>query len=311
MIEAPFDYCKYHGLGNDYMVIEPGLFGETLPPPAIQALCDRHRGVGADGILLGPLYTASDAAPDTASPGAEPSAENVPRVRIFNPDGSEGEKSGNGLRIFARFLWERQYVTERRFFIDTLGGRVEARVVEPDGSRIAVNMGRVRFDAGAIPVAGAEREVLRETLAVQDRQFTFSAATVGNPHCVVEVDAPDAGLARSAGPEIEIHPNFPNRTNVQFMAVTGPHRIRIEIWERGAGYTLASGTSSCAAAAVAVKLGRCRSPVTVSMPGGELEIRLDADFQAEMEGPVRAVGGGRLADEFLAGLGLTRLPISG
>jgi diaminopimelate epimerase len=277
-------------------VLEPGRFAEGLRPEMVRAICDRHRGIGADGILLGPLEEAHPAGRDGA----------VPALRIFNPDGSEGEKSGNGLRIFARYLWERGYVRETVFAIHTPGGQVEARVLRPDGGRIAVAMGQVRFASEAIPMTGPPREVLGEILTLPEGCYAINAANVGNPHCVILVDAPSEELARSLGPAIERHPSFPNRTNVQFMQPLGPHRIRIEIWERGAGYTQASGTSSCAAAAVACRLGLCQSPVTVEMPGGTLEIRLDADFRAEMEGDVASVGCGRFSEEFLATLGLRR-----
>ncbi len=192
------------------------------------------------------------------------------------------------------------------FALHTPAGTVAVRVLAPDGSRVAVAMGAVRFDSAHIPMTGPPREVLREALTVDGETLTVSAANVGNPHCVVPVDDPTPALARRLGPLIEHHASFPQRTNVQFLAAVERHRIRIEIWERGAGYTLASGTSSCAAAAVACRLGLCESPVTVEMPGGRLEITLDADFHAELEGPVRAVSRGCFAPAFLAELGLTR-----
>ena len=143
-----------------------------------------------------------------------------------------------------------------------------------DGRRVAVEMGRASFDAAAIPVRGERGEVLNRRLTTGDgREVEYSAVTVGNPHCVVVVDEAREADARTLGPLLERHPAFPNRTNVQLVEAVGPHRIRIEIWERGAGYTLASGTSSCAAAAVGCRLGRVRSPVTVEMPGGEIEGR--------------------------------------
>lgn len=289
--EPAFDYCKYHGLGNDYLVIEPERFGEKPPPEAVRAICDRHRGVGSDGILWGPHFGDGG----------------VPAVTIFNPDGSEGEKSGNGLRIFARYLWERGHVTESPFAIQTAAGTVRARVIGNNAVRIAVEMGQVRFDSSAVPVAGPPREVLQEVLSIAGTDYTVSAAGVGNPHCVVEVEDPTPEMARAVGPAIEHHPWFPNRTNVQFMTVLDRHRIRIEIWERGAGYTLASGTSSCAAAAVACRLDRCESPVTVHMPGGELEVRISPGFEAEQEGAVAWVGCGEFSGEFLAGSGLRRV----
>jgi diaminopimelate epimerase len=287
------DFFKYHGLGNDYLVLEPRRFSTVPSPQAVRAICDRNRGVGADGILWGPI------------PEGTPEGEFA--VRIFNPDGSEAEKSGNGLRIFARFLWERRYAAVTPFSIHTPGGAVSVRILDSAASRIAIAMGQARFHSAQIPVNGPARQVLRESLAIGGRTLTINAASVGNPHCVVLSDNPTPELARELGPLIEQHPLFPNRTNVQFMRVQDDHAIQIEIWERGAGYTLASGTSSCAAAAVACRLGLCHSPVTVHMPGGALEVRVDEDFHLEMEGPVSAVCQGDFAPELLRELELVRV----
>lgn len=287
------DYCKYHGLGNDYLVIDPATFRDPLAPAQVRAICDRHCGVGADGVLLGPLRLGEDGRPH------ELDAE-IPALRIFNPDGSEGEKSGNGLRIFARHLWEHGLVPASPFRLHTPGGAVRVNVLSPDGTHIAIEMGRVAFTSPHIPMTGAPREVLRENLRIEGNEYTISAANIGNPHCVVLTERPDEALARRLGPLIEHHPSFPERTNVQFVRVVDRHHIQIQIWERGAGYTLASGTSSCACAAVTCRLGLCESPVTVAMPGGELEIRLSPDFDVEMEGDVSAVACGRFAEEFLA-----------
>lgn len=300
--ESHADFFKYHGLGNVYLVIEPGRFSQELSPSVVKSICDPHLGVGADGILLGPLPSAK--------------IEQGPRVVIFNSDGSQAEKSGNGLRIFAYHLWVRGFVSQSPFRIDTAGGVVRARMgkTEPrlGETRLSMEMGRVRFDSSAIPMTGPEREVLGEPLEVEGSVFTVSAANVGNPHCVVEVEGHsadpfrEASLARQFGSLIENHPAFPNRTNVQFLTVVDAHRIRIGIWERGSGFTLSSGTSSCAAAAVACRSGRCSSPVTVEMPGGTMTVLLDPDFNAELEGPVVAVEAGRFSDLYLSHLALSR-----
>jgi len=273
-------FVKYHGLGNDYIVIRPTDVGGDLGPRQVQLICDRNYGVGSDGILLGPLHS------DTCDS----------RLRILNPDGSEAEKSGNGLRIFSRFLWDEGLVLRQPFTIDTLGGVVTCEV-DPDGENVTVEMGGVSFDSTKIPVTGSPREVLRERMAVGDRVFEFCAATIGNPHCIVLCDAPTADAARRYGPLIETDARFPNRTNVQFMAVIDRRSIRIEIWERGAGYTLASGSSSTAAAAVAKKLGLCDSEIDVHMPGGTLAIRLSDGFDAVMRGPVVRICTGEIDDE--------------
>jgi len=163
-------FWKYHALGNDYLVLNPERLEMALQPFVIQRLCHRHFGVGSDGILLGPL----------------PAPEADFGLRIFNPDGSEAEKSGNGLRIFARYLWDEGQVGEAPFYVQTLGGRVRAQVQQA-GRQVEVDMGQVSFQSRLIPVAGPDREVIQEPIEVQGQTFTFSAATIGNPHCVIVV----------------------------------------------------------------------------------------------------------------------------
>jgi diaminopimelate epimerase len=273
-------FWKYHGLGNDYLVLDAAEVGTELETGRVRLICHRNYGVGSDGILLGPI----------------PTTEADWAVRIFNPDGSEAEKSGNGLRIFCRWLWDGGRVGEDEFTVMTLGGKVRARVAD-GGRSVTVEMGRVSFDSAAIPVVGPPREVLNETIAVGGHMLTYCAATVGNPHCVVLRDSPSAEEARTLGPLIETAPRFPNRTNVQFMKVLDRASIRIEIWERGAGYTLASGSSACAAAAVAHKLGLCDGRITVHMKGGCLDIAISEDFAVTMTGPVTKVAEGTISDE--------------
>lgn len=273
-------FSKYHALGNDYLVLNPSDLEGELGSFRIQRICHRNFGVGSDGILLGPL---EDREADFG-------------LRIFNPDGSEAEKSGNGLRIFSRYLWDRGLVRGEAFTVMTLGGRVEA-VVKDGGRAVTVQMGRASFDSTRIPVTGAPREVLNETMTVAGEALRFCAATVGNPHCVVLREAVCEEEARRLGPLIEKDPRFPNRTNVQFMKVLDRSHIRIEIWERGAGYTLASGSSSSAAAAVAYRLGLCGGQIFVAMPGGELDIRISDDFSIQMTGPVTKIAEGTLSSE--------------
>lgn len=224
-------YLKYHALGNDYMVLRPKSFPAALSPKIVRLICHRNYGVGSDGILYGPVDSTS------CDFG----------LRIFNPDGSEAEKSGNGLRIFARSLYDEGLVKEQPFSVETPGGIVSCRV-EQHGGIVTVQMGEVSFRSKDIPVAGSLREVLNEDISVNGKVFKFCAATVGNPHCVVLANDPTADDARRYGPLIENDPRFPHRTNVQFMKIIDRDNIRIEIWERGAGYILASGSSSTAAA---------------------------------------------------------------
>ena len=276
-------FVKYHALGNDYLVIHPGDLQGQLSSLQIRLICHRNFGVGSDGILFGPLK------------GEEADFS----LRIFNPDGSEAEKSGNGLRIFSRYLWDQGLVQENPFTVLTPGGKVQSRV-HKGGRLITVEMGRVSFDSTRIPVEGATREVLDETMVIQGRPLRFSAATIGNPHCVLLREEVSEDEAKALGPFIETHPPFPNRTNVQFMKILDRRNIQIEIWERGAGYTLASGSSSSAAAAVGRRLGLCDGAVTVHMPGGELDIKVSEDFSVLMTGPVTKVSEGAVSQEIFS-----------
>jgi diaminopimelate epimerase len=273
-------FFKYQALGNDYLVIE-GMTGQGGDIALVQRICDRHRGVGGDGVLI----------------GGRGRDETEVTLRIFNPDGSEAEKSGNGLRIFARYAWDTRLVASDAFTVVTAGGRVRCEI--RDGGRVVfAEMGRASFDSADIPVDGPRREVIRETIDVQGRAVPFTAVSVGNPHCVVHVDHLTPSLARELGPSIECHPRFPKRINVQFVRILDPHRIQIEIWERGAGYTLASGTSSCAAAAASVRLGHCTAgDIAVRMPGGTLKIGVSEALDLTMLGPVRKVAEGNLSAE--------------
>jgi diaminopimelate epimerase len=273
-------FCKYHALGNDYIVLNPADVEKELAPSQVKLICHRNYGVGSDGILLGPLETSEC---DFA-------------VRIFNPDGSEAEKSGNGLRIFSRYLWDKGLVQEEPFTILTVGGKVQCQV-HAGGNRVTVDMGRVSFDSTQIPVEGPPREVINERISLDGEELTFCAATIGNPHCIIIRDEVCADEALRWGPLIENDPRFPKRTNVQFMKILDRANIQIEIWERGAGYTLASGSSSSAAAAVAHRLGFCDSQIAVHMPGGKLDITVSSNFSISMTGPVTKIAEGTISTE--------------
>ncbi len=281
-------FYKYHALGNDYIVLNPVDFPAWKPAPTVEQIrvvCHRNFGVGSDGILWGPL----------------PSKQSEFGLRIFNPDGSEAEKSGNGLRIFSRFLWDQGLVKAPEFSIETPGGHVRS-VIKEQGRLITVAMGSVNFDSARIPVnvSGPAREVLNEKITVLDREFTYCAATIGNPHCVIPLPEISPELAHRFGPHFETHPNFPRKTNVQFLKVIDRKNIQIEIWERGAGYTLASGSSSSASAAVAHRLGMVDRDVTVHMPGGNIGIEIGDNFSIMMTGTVNNVAEGDMHAELFA-----------
>jgi diaminopimelate epimerase len=281
-------FHKYHALGNDYIVLDPSDFPSWKPAPTIEQIrvvCHRNFGVGSDGILWGPL----------------PSKESEFGLRIFNPDGSEAEKSGNGLRIFSRFLWDQGLVKNPSFTIETPGGHVKS-VIKDQGRLITIAMGSVSFDSTKIPVtlSGSPREVINEKIRILDREFTYCAATIGNPHCVIPLPEITAELAHKYGPHFETHANFPRKTNVQFLKVRDRKNIQIEIWERGAGYTLASGSSSSAAAAVAHRLGLVDREITVHMPGGQIGIEIGEGFSIMMTGTVNKVAEGTMHADLFA-----------
>jgi len=274
-------FYKYHALGNDYIVITPAAFGEEeLTAETIRRICHRNYGIGSDGILHGPF---DDRELDFA-------------LRIYNPDGSEAEKSGNGLRIFTRYLWDQDLIGSLPVRIKTAGGPVTAKI-RRQGGLITVDMGQVSFDSRKIPVNGPARQVLNETIEIEGIKLEYCGATIGNPHCVVLRSEVSADEARKWGPLIEHEPRFANRTNVQFMQILDRANIAIEIWERGAGYTLASGSSSSAAAAVAHRLGLCDGHITVHMPGGRIEIEVSPDFEISMTGGVTRVAAGTIDPE--------------
>ena len=282
-------FAKGHGLGNDYIVIEAAHLPGGLHPTQVTRICDRNWGVGSDGILL------LTAAWDGADFG----------LRILNPDGSEAEKSGNGLRIFAKYLHDHGHAKKPTFTVATKGGRVECTCHVVDGrmNLVTVEMGRCTFVAPEIPMNGPEREVVAVPLQVDGETLLITAVSVGNPHCVIFTDRLDEALVRRLGPKVEHHPSFPNRINVQWARVASRSVVDILIWERGAGWTLASGSSSSAVACAAVRNGLCdHGLVTVRMPGGELSIDVRPDWSIRLKGAVEEVYTGTLTRDFMATL---------
>jgi len=269
-------FRKYHGLGNDYLVIDPNIHDVDLTPDSIRLICDRNFGIGADGILYGPIISADNLS-----------------VRIFNPDGSEAEKSGNGLRIFTKYLFENKYVDKKNFSIETSGGIVEAHIEDDSANSIKINMGKITFLSTKIPVRGREREVVDEELQINRVGYKVTCLSIGNPHCVIPMDDVTEEKAKELGPEVENHNMFPNRINMQLLKVIDRTNIEIRIWERGAGYTLASGSSSCAAAGAAYKLGMVDNKINVKMPGGILLVEISGNEDIYMTGAVEGVFEGR------------------
>jgi diaminopimelate epimerase len=210
-------------------------------------------------------------------------------IRIFNPDGSEAEKSGNGIRIFARYAFEAGYSSGPNFTLTTRGGAAPVRILDGRASLIEVDMGAPSFHSGDIPMTGPAREALGELLSVAGHELRVTCVSMGNPHCVIFGEDVTQAQALLLGPLVERASCFPQRTNVQLARVVDARTVVIEIWERGAGYTLASGSSSCAAASAARRLGMVEEPVTVRMPGGTLAVAFAHDGHALLTGPVTGV----------------------
>ncbi len=281
-------FVKSHGLGNDYIVLNQYEIGFELTEKAIRKICDVHYGIGSDGILLKvPSYKANFG------------------LRILNPDGSEAEKSGNGLRIFAKYLYDHKFSRDKIFTIETPGGLVRAEIIEEENGKaqtIKVDMGKAIFKSDEIPVKCEKEECLDETLNLEYKDYQINCVSVGNPHCVVLKEELDEKEIKEFGSQIEHHQMFPNRINVQFAKVISPTLVEILIWERGAGWTLASGSSSCAVASIVARKGLTERNLTIRMPGGELKIEIDDMWNLKMTGEVREIASGFLSNELISGL---------
>jgi len=279
-------FVKSHGLGNDYIVLDSDKIDFELTQDLIKKICDVHYWIGSDGILIKYNSDAADF-----------------KLRIFNPDGSEAEKSGNGLRIFCKFLYDYGYTDKEEFTVETKGGIVKAKMEEKNkfgkAKIITVDMGKAIFDSKQIPVNTDKEEFISEKIAVGDKEFEVNCVSVGNPHCVIIKENLDEEEIKKYGPMIENHPLFPNRINVQFVKPTSRNEIQILIWERGAGFTYASGSSSCGVASVLVKKGLVDREIKIKMIGGELKISIDEDWNIKMTGEVQEICSGYISRELL------------
>jgi diaminopimelate epimerase len=255
-------FSKWHGLGNDYLLVERAELAFPLTPARVQRICDYHFGVGSDGIVE-----------VTSTNG------NRAEVVIWNPDGSTAELSGNGTRIVARWL-------ARRSGADTVRIAVGAR-------EVVASMGdgkQVEMDIGPVEVGEPE------TIDIRGETIELVPVSVGNPHAVVRRD-PDRDELLRLGPLVERHERFPERTNVQLIRVDGPNEVTVAVWERGAGETLSSGTSAVAVAGAAVRHGWCQSPVTVRLAGGDLVVSFDESMNARLVGPAQEICRLELSEE--------------
>lgn len=276
-------FVKSHGLGNEYIVLDQSTLDFELTRERTVQLCNIHVGIGSDGILL-------KVPADDADFG----------LRILNPDGSEAEKSGNGLRIFAKYLFDYGFTGNNSFTIQTIGGIATAHILEKINGRafmIRVDIGKANFRANQIPVNFHKEECFNEPLTIDGSVYQIHCVSVGNPHCVVLRDTLDEAEIKRVGTMIENHPMFPNRINVQFVKVISRDIVDALIWERGAGFTQASGSSSSAIAAVLVKKGFTDRAIIVRMPGGKLKIEVDTSWDICLTGEVREIASGILSTE--------------
>lgn len=271
---------KYHGLGNDYLIFDPNKNELTLTEENIRLICNRNFGVGSDGLLVGPII-----------------GQDKLEVKILNPDGSEAEISGNGVRIFGKYLKDAGYVQKNRFTINTLSGQQTLQYLNEEGTRIKVSMGKLSFYSDEIPVTGPRREVLNETMMFGSIPYRVTCVNIGNPHCVIWLNDISKELVCRIGKHSESAEYFPEKINTQLLKVVDRTNIEIEIYERGAGYTLASGTSGCAAAGAAYRMGLTDPKMYVHMPGGVLEVEIEEDGNVLMTGEVGYVGTFSLSHE--------------
>jgi diaminopimelate epimerase len=284
-------FVKMHGLGNEYIVLDSTDISFELTKQAIKRLCNIHFGIGSDGIVM-----------------KVPSSKADFGFRVYNPDGSEAEKSGNGLRIFCKYLFDYGFAKKRQFSVETLTDIVYADIVEEKQGKamlVRVDMGKAIFSSRDIPVDSDLPEFIGQKIKAGDREYEVNCVSVGNPHCVVVKKDLDEKEIRKYGPMLENHPMFPNRINVQFARVLSDHDAEILIWERGAGFTLASGSSSCAASCVLVKRGLIKDDLTMHMQGGDLKIQIDKEWNIRMTGEVREIASGTLSNELTEDLNKT------
>ncbi|KFF47848.1 diaminopimelate epimerase [Gammaproteobacteria bacterium MFB021] len=271
------NFTKMHGLGNDFMVVDLISQRAYLRDEQIRRLADRHFGIGFDQLLL-------------VEPPRQPDMDF--RYRIFNADGGEVENCGNGARCFARFVIDQRLTHKRELRVETLGGPLTLKV-DPDG-RVRVDMGAPRFAPAAVPFS-AEHDAPLHELQIEGQALALSVASMGNPHAVIEVEDIDSAPVETLGPALQRHPSFPRQVNVGFMQIASPHAIRLRVFERGAGETLACGTGACAAVACGIRRGVLASPVEVTLRGGNLTLEwAGGDAPMIMTGPAERVFEGRV-----------------
>lgn len=279
-------FVKSHGLGNCYIVIDSDKIDFELTDERVIRICDLHFGVGSNGILLKVSSKIADFG-----------------LKIYNTDASIAENCGNGLRIFSKFLHDYGYLSSDKFTVDILGRLIHCEILEKNAAgkaiKVRVDMGKANFVAKQVPVNFPKEECINEPVTFGGKEFRINCVSVGNPHCVVFRDELNQEELLKYGPIIETDKMFPNRTNVQFAHVVNRNLVEIKIWERGVGNTLASGSSSCAVASAMRKNNLVDKDVTIRMPGGELQISIDEEWNIKMTGPVEEICSGVFCNEMV------------
>jgi len=269
-------FTKMQGAGNDFVVINALAEPFALSPAQIKQLADRHFGIGCDQLLV-------------VEKATRPEADF--RYRIFNADGGEVEQCGNGARCFVRFVHDEGLTTQRQIRVETLSGIISPRL--EDNGQVTVDMGQPRFLPDEIPFISDSQAVI-QTLQVGEAAVGITVVSMGNPHAVQVVADIDTALVETLGPRIESHPRFPQRVNAGFMQIVDVHTIRLRVYERGAGETLACGTGACAAVVAGMRRGLLASPVRVITRGGDLSIVWDGQGSVLLTGPAVSVFSGEI-----------------
>ena len=258
-MDIAIKFTKMHGLGNDFIIVDNDEIEKNNinSSELAKKICDRNFGIGGDGLII---VNPSDMKGDTDV-----------SWRILNSDGTEPQMCGNGIRCFAKYVYENKIVNKKKFTVQTLAGVIIPEIQE--NGEVKVDMGEPVLEARKIPLSGIEgNPVVKVPIEVLDRKFNFSAVSMGNPHCLIFIDENSAELARKYGAGIEVHKNFPEKTNVEFVNILSRNNIKIDVWERGCGITLACGTGACASTVAAILNGLTDNTVYADLPGGRLKI---------------------------------------
>ncbi len=272
------EFTKMHGLGNDFVIINDLTEEVAQPAKLAEKMCDRNFGVGADGLVL--ILPAEKTEADY-------------RMRIFNPDGSEPEMCGNAIRCFAKYLYEKGLTEKTNLKVETLAGIIKPELLldkQSEVKLIKVDMGEPILARNSIPMTRKDQaEVVAEELVVEDKSFTVTCVSMGNPHCVIFVDDVEEVDIKKWGPKIEVHERFPADINVEFVEVITPQELKMRVWERGAGITLACGTGASATLVAAVLNELSDRKATVKLLGGDLVIEWADNNRIYMSGPATEV----------------------